>query len=194
VFCLLAIFSLGASLDRSGNSLDTKISEARSKNIPATLAKAAHKRALQTLKSAEQSAMSECASGRGRLCRDRETEVKLAREQVLLTETKLASAGSAKSVNSMATRIAKLVSVDAEKVNTYFPLALPFGLWLGGIVFIGVGFAPGATPKEQEPAKDLPLEYKIKLFIEENKASQKEAAEHFGISPSTVSRRLRVVR
>lgn len=196
VFIALAIFSLGASLDCAGSGLDNKVASVKSQNLPAQLARDAHKRALKALSEAQERANTECATGRKTKCADRESELSEARKQVSEAEKALLQTGGApKAESAMASRIASIVpGLSEETVLTYYPLALPIGLWLAGIVFIGVGFAPPAPEKRKQEKPDLPFEVKVMVFMEENKVTQKEAAEHFGVSPATLSRKLKPLK
>jgi predicted DNA-binding protein (UPF0251 family) len=196
VFVCFAIFSLGASLDCAGAGLDNKVAEAKSKNLPAQLANDAHKRALKALSEAQERANTECATGRKTKCADREAELSEARKQVSEAEKALLQTGGVpKAESAMASRVEYIApTIKQETVLLVHPLTLAIGLWVAGIAFIGVGFAPPAPEKRKEIKPDLPFEVKVMVFMEENKVTQKEAAEHFGVSPATLSRKLKPLK
>lgn len=208
MFKCFAVFSLGASLDRVASDLDSKVQNTKSRNLPAQLAMKAYNKAEKTFEEAEQAKIQECATGFGTKCRSRIKLLEQAKKAFQEAESKVKAFGSVQQHKSaMAARIAKMTSLNEDIVLMYFPFALPFGIWLGSIVFIGIGLTrypetivKTETKKPQKKVRqEIPRHVQIHNWICQQKTlgntpTQKQIAKHFNISTSTVSRDLKKPR
>jgi hypothetical protein len=127
-FALAVSFSLIASITRSGGYRDTLVADVERGNISARLAEDAY-----AIAAANRSA--ECASGRGRKCREAETQLSQARSALRL-------AAPIRAADPAAVRLATLLGVSEAAVALYSPMALPLGLELGGFIFLAIGLSP----------------------------------------------------
>jgi hypothetical protein len=116
------VFSLTASITRSGGYRDTQVGETERGNTTARLATEAY-----TIAVANRSA--ECASGRSPKCREAET--RLGQARIALTQ-----AAPIRSADPTAERLAALLGVSQTAVALYSPMALPLGLELGGFILL----------------------------------------------------------
>lgn len=123
-------------------------------------------------------------------------------------KTKPANLGAPKTSDPMAARLASIFTIPENWVQTAYPLSLPIGIWLVSVVFIGLAVNEFGVPwnmrkkpmkamKAMKPVrKELPLCLRIQewMYTQESldgrPPTQREAARHFKVSPSTVSRHL----
>ena len=199
VFLVVTAFSLFTSLERVALSLNQKTTGIQSENLGIQRAEAAYQDALQYRDKVRKDKAEECKSGLGSKCKAQGTLLKEA-EQKLLVATKNRPSKVLQSVDVGTDHLAQMLPfVDKWYIKTYRPALLPVGLLLGGIFVTAAGLnmitRGSQSAQKEEPAEALPIEYQIKLYLENNPgAKQKDAAEHFGMSTSTVSRKLQLVQ
>ena len=196
----LAVFSLGASLDRAGSSLDAKVTETKTDNMAYTLAQSDLKTAQADLSIASDYEAKERGTGCGPKCRAWKAKADDARVRVSDAKRRMLEAGAPKVENSMGVRVASLFpGITENAVSTYYPIALPFGIWLAGLVFTGIGFAPNRIKPTRITVENLPLGQQIRIWMDHEqernglRPTQTNAAKHFGVHKSTVSRHLKSV-
>jgi hypothetical protein len=153
-FALAVAFSLNSSIARSSGYASGKVASAEQANTRLQLAKDAY-----TAAQATQAA--ECTK-RGPKCR-------VAEDALTAERNALASGASVQSADPGAERLAAVLGIQPSTVQLYAPLLLPFGLELGGFIFLAAGFAPRrredkiATEPDAKPvAKTLPAVAKLK--------------------------------
>jgi hypothetical protein len=138
-FLLMAVYSIGASVDRIGSLRDGKTDSAKVDNGKARIARELYEVRKRT-------AESECTV-RGSKCREAER----LRDEALKA---LSEKPAERTVNSMAARIsAVLPFASVEQVELYYPLSLPIALQLGGFLMLAFGFAPEGTVAGQTRRK-----------------------------------------
>jgi len=139
VFFVLAVsFSLTASITRSGGHRDAAAASAESGAEKTRLAREAYQTAQETR-------AAECATGRGPKCRDAETALSESRKA-------LQAASPIMAADPAAERIAGALGISEAAVARYSPMALPFALELGGLVFLAIGLSPRRREKPAAPA------------------------------------------
>ncbi len=204
VFVLLAAFSLGASVYRAGEAYDAKLTATKSQNMPILIARKAMDEAKADWAAKDKAVEAELANGGcGPICRDKKAVAAEARARYELAKARAAELGAPKTADPMAHRLASIFSIPESWVQMAFPLSLPIGIWLASVVFIGLavnelGTSAPALKKEPNKAdrKELPLCLRIQDWLDTQerldgqRPTQKEAALHFRVSPSTVSRHL----
>ncbi len=133
-FLLMAVYSVGASVDRIGTVRDRKVDSAKVDNAKARAARELYEVRKRT-------AESECTV-RGSKCRKAEE----LRDEALKA---LSEKPAERTVDSMAARISAVMPfASVEEVELYYPLSLPIALQLGGFLMLAFGFAPGQTEPE----------------------------------------------
>jgi hypothetical protein len=138
-FLLMAVYSIGASVDRIGSLRDGKADSAKVDNGKVLAARELYEVRKRT-------AESECTV-RGSKCREAER----LRDEALKA---LSEKPAERTVNSMAARIsAVLPFASVEQVELYYPLSLPIALQLGGFLMLAFGFAPEGTELGQTRRK-----------------------------------------
>jgi hypothetical protein len=146
-FGLMAIYSVGASVDRIGSMRDKKVDLAKGDNAKARAAR-------ELYEARKRTAESECTV-RGSKCRKAEA----LRDEAL---KELSDKPVERTVDSMATRISAVIPfASVEQVELYYPLSLPIALQLGGFLMLAYGFMPkpieAAQPRRKKanrkPAK-----------------------------------------
>jgi len=199
VFASLAAFSLGASIYRAGEAYDQKLATTKSENVPRIIARRAMDEAKADWRAKDQTVQAEAAKGGcGRVCRAKKTLAKEARGRYELAKIKVAELGALKSTDPMASRLSSLLSVPEDLVQMLYPLTLPIGIWLASIAFIGAAVGEGGQhqPKKKPAPKELPLSLQFASYMDSQerldgrRPTQEEAARHFGVSRSTISRQL----
>jgi hypothetical protein len=131
LFLLMAVYSIGASVDRIGSLRDGKTDSAKVDNAKV---RTAH----ELYEVRKRTAESECIV-RGSKCREAER----LRDEALKA---LSEKPAERTVDSMAARIsAVLPFASVEQVELYYPLSLPIALQLGGFLMLAFGFAPEGT-------------------------------------------------
>ena len=126
----MAVYSVGASVDRIGTMRDQKTDGVKVDNGKTLTARLLYE-------DRKRSAESECTV-RGSKCREAER----LRDEAL---NKLSEKPVERQANSMAMRIsAVLPFASVEQVELYYPLSLPIALQLGGFLMLAYGFAPKA--------------------------------------------------
>ncbi len=201
VFMVFTTFSLFTSLERVALSLNQKTTGIQSENLVIQRAETAYRDALAYRDKVRKDKLNECASGLGSKCLAQGALLTEA-EQKLLVATKNRPDKVVQDDDVGTTNLAKMLPfIDKWYIKTYRPALLPIGLLLGGIFVTAAGMnilARGSRSAQEEDQKaeaELPLEYKIKLYFDNNpEASQAQAAEHFRVSKSTVSRKLKLVK
>ncbi len=105
------------------------------------------------------------------------------------------------SVDPLARRLAWLTGFPEKRIQLIYPLLLPLGIWLTSIGFTGAAFNECNREQDKsQPSDRQPLEKQIADWMAEQQKhigrypTQKEAAQYFGISESTVSRKLAEVK
>lgn len=154
-FFVMVCFSFSASIDRVATVRDDAIAEREATNAAHALALQALEDARQNLADSQSAAEAECATGIGRNCRTQRAEVNAARSRVDLAMAQLARAGAPKVEDPMASRLsAVLPFLTAEQIQIFQPLLLPFGLQIGGFLFIALGLQPNkVVPPVSKPRK-----------------------------------------
>lgn len=134
LFLLMAVYSIGASVDRIGSMRDRKVDSAKVDNQKARAARELYEVRKKTMES-------ECTV-RGTKCRKAEE----LRDEALKM---LSEKPGERTVDSMATRLsAVLPFASVEQVELYYPLSLPIALQLGGFLLLAFGLAPGKPVAE----------------------------------------------
>ncbi len=155
LFALMATYSLTASLDRVAGGKDTAVATVAGDNTRTTLAKEGYE-------TAQRAVTAECASGRGRKCRDAEAALAEAR--------KVYSAAPATRVEDSGTKriTAVLPFLSADNVRLYQPLILPVAFQLGAFLMLALGLsprgkepAPATQPEQQAKKKRKPRKRKL---------------------------------
>ncbi|GJM02864.1 MAG: hypothetical protein DHS20C08_13650 [Rhodomicrobium sp.] len=202
IFTALALFSLGASINRAGESYDRKVFHLQKDNH-------ARLQVLQLLKEAkldwirkDNAVQVELDKGGcGRVCKDKKTSVRQAERRLNLAQQSVRKLGPATSVDPLASRLAWLTGFPEKRIQLIYPLLLPIGIWLASIGFTGAAFNElNRLHHVSQPPDRQPLEKQISNWMAEQQEhigrypTQKEAAQHFGISESTVSRKLAEVK
>ena len=203
IFLSLAMFSLGASINRAGESYDRKIFHLETDNN-------ARLHALQDMKDAkldwlkkDQAVQDEINKGGcGRVCKDKKANAQEAYFHLQRTKEVVTNLGALTSTDPLAVRLSFLFGFQVNWIQICYPLLLPIGIWLASIGFTGAAFnACHHIPNDSNQFLDnVPLEKKISKWMEQQKnergyyPTQKEAAQLFGISESTVSRKLAEVK
>lgn len=199
IFLSLATFSLGASINRAGESYDLKILHLEKENN-------IRKQAMQFMKEAKQdwnkkdlAVQAELNKGGcGRLCLDKKTTAQEAYRRLQEAKERIRKQGPTTSVEPLARRMASVFAISEKWIQLVYPLFLPVGIWLASIGFTGAAlntFNP-SKPNKSDIIDQLPLERQITDWMAQQKKligrlpTQKEAAQYFGISESTVSRKL----
>lgn len=199
IFLTLALFSLGASINRASESYDRKIFHLETDNN-------ARLQALQDMKEAklewvrkDQAVQDELNKGGcGRVCKDKKANAKETYFRLEKAKEHVINLGPSRSTDPLAERLSVLFGFQVNWIQLCYPLFLPIGVWLASIGFTGAAFnelsqIPHNTSQILE---DLPLEKRISDWMTQQKRengrfpTQKEAAQKFGISESTVSRKL----
>lgn len=127
-FALAVMFSLCASIARSGGHHDTEVARNEAVNMKAKLA-------LENYENAKAVKEAECLGKRGPRCRAADARLETARMALaLLPAPRIADPG--------AERIAHMVGVSEANVALYSPLALPLAMELGGFILLATGLAP----------------------------------------------------
>lgn len=198
IFIALALFSLGASINRAGESYDHKIFQIKKDNH-------ARLQALQFLKDAkldwirkDQAVQAELNKGGcGRLCNDKKATAQKAEKRLERVKQRVRALGPATSVDPLARRIALLTGMPEKHIQLIYPLLLPIVIWLASIGFTGAAFNQiNWVQDKPQQRNNLPIEKRIADWMVQQQRqigrypTQKEAAQHFGISESTVSRKL----
>lgn len=143
-FALMAGFSFTASTARVGGKHDGEVNAAQNDNVRAELATEAYAAAKEVAKS-------ECGKLRGTACRKAEKRLDEAR-------VTLEKAPARKEEDSMAKRIAAVLPVSEQQVQTFQPLLLPLAFQIGGFLFLALGLAPGKLEVEvwdTQPAQEV---------------------------------------
>ena len=141
IFLFLGLFSLGASINRAGESYDRKIFQFKKDNH-------ARLQALQFLKDAkldwirkDQAVQVELNKGGcGRLCTDKKSSAQDADKRLERAKQRVKELGPATSVDPLARRIALLTGMLEKHIQLIYPLLLPIGIWLASIGFTGAAF------------------------------------------------------
>lgn len=199
IFLSLAMFSLGASINRAGESYDRKIFHLETENN-------ARLQALQDMKEAkldwtrkDQAVQAELNKGGcGRLCKDKKTSAQKAYGRLQLAKERVRNLGPTIFVDPLARRIASLFGLTENWLQLMYPLLLPVGIWLASIGFTGAAFneLDHKSHKQTLQPHHQPLVKQIADWMAQQERhigrppTQKEAAQYFGISESTVSRKL----
>jgi len=198
IFLFLGLFSLGASINRAGESYDRKIFQIKKDNH-------ARLQSLQFLKDAkldwirkDQAVQVELNKGGcGRLCTDKKASAKDAEKRLERAKQRVKKLGPATSVDPLARRIALLTGMLEKHIQLIYPLLLPIGIWLASIGFTGAAFNQiNWVQDKPQQRNNLPIEKRIADWMVQQQRqigrypTQKEAAQYFGISESTVSRKL----
>lgn len=142
-FTLMAGFSFTASTARVGGKHDGEVNAAQSDNARAELATEAYT-------AAKKGAEAECGKLRGTACRKAEKRLDEARAA-------LQKAPARKEEDSMARRIAAVLPVTEQQVQTFQPLLLPLAFQIGGFLFLALGLSPGKLESErwnEQPAQE----------------------------------------
>ncbi len=209
VFASLAAFSLGASVYRAGEAYDAKLAATKSANLPIAIAERTVREAKTDWIAKDNAVQRELARGGcGRICRARKESADDARRLYAAAKMKLAKLGAPRTADPMAARLASVFTISQELIGVFYPLTLPVGIWLASVVFIGLavneicGRQIGrALPISERKVNvgadaDLPLGLRIRRWMDTQerldgrRPTQREAAQHFKVSPSTVSRHL----
>ena len=199
VFASLAAFSLGASINRAGEAYDRNIAATKSSNMPRLIAQQAMVDAKADWTAKDQVVQAEAANGGcGRICVAKKALAEEARQHYEAAKSKVAELGAARSADPMASRLAPLLRVPETWVQMVYPLMLPIGIWLASIAFIGIAADElnRTEPRSKKITKELPLSLQIATYMDKQerldgqRPTQEEAARHFGISRSTISRQL----
>ncbi len=202
IFLFLALFSLGASINRDFESYDRKIFHLEKDNH-------ARLQALQYLKEAkqdwfrkDQAVLAELNKGGcGRVCNDKTVRAQEAERRLQIAKERVRELGPTTTVDPLAYRIASLTGLPKDWIQLVYPLLLPLGIWLASIGFTGAAFNQINRVHDEIPSSyRKPLEKQIAEWMTEQQKhigrypTQKEAAQYFGISESTVSRKLAEVK
>jgi hypothetical protein len=191
-FLLMVSFSFTASVARVGGKHDGEVNAAEGSNAKAKLADEAYR-------DAKQGAAEACTDKtRGSTaCRKATTKLDKARSA-------LAEAPAPKTVDSMADRIAAVLPVTKQQVQTFQPLLLPLGLQIGGFILLALGLAPGKSesdawdelPVKEEPVKITTEAEAYRWLIgqihqapkRQLSKSGRAMAAQLGIPPSTLAK------
>jgi hypothetical protein len=75
-----------------------------------------------------------------------------ARVRLAAAEQAVKDAGAERALAAGLARIAKIIGLDAESVETWLPLLLPLALQAGALALLGWGFVPAASRASPVPA------------------------------------------
>jgi hypothetical protein len=190
-FIVMAGFAFTTSTARVGGKHDGEVAATQGDNTRAKLAADAYAAAQKVEKA-------ECEKGRTSRCRKAEKATAEAR-------TKLAAAPTEKTEDSMAVRVAAILPISADTVQTYQPLLLPTAFLLGGFLFLALGLAPRkrqpANRMDQEPEQPAPAEISSEAAAyqwmldrllaapgRQLTASGRELATMAGVAPATFAK------
>ena len=202
MFFALGAFSLGASIYRAGETYDAKLQNVANANKPILMAQQALDEAKARWRFIERDVQSEVSKGGcGRICRDKKVLALQARQNYETARKTLLTLGTAQSADPMAKRLSSVFNLDEKQIQIIYPLLLPIGIWLASIAFTGMALNEfemrGTSIQENDtPKEELPLSLQIANFMDQQeeldgkRPTQEEAAKHFGVSRSTISRRL----
>lgn len=202
IFLFLAMFSLGASINRAGESYDLRIFHLEKSNHARLQALQFMKEAKQDWIRKEQTVQAELNKGGcGRLCLDKKTTAQEAYRRLQDAKERVKELGPITSV-PLSRRIAILFTIPEKWIQLAYPLFLPVGVWLSSIGFTGAALneCNCPPPKISELPSHQPLETQISDWMFQQQKligrlpTQKEAAQYFGVSESTVSRKLAEVK
>ncbi len=198
IFLSLSMFSLGASINRAGESYDRKIFHNENDNHARLQAMQYLKEVKLDWKRKDQAVQVELNKGGcGRICKDKKVSTQEAERRLQIAKERVRKLGLGTAVDPLAYRLASLTSLSKDWIQLVYPLLLPVGIWLASIGFTGAAFNELNWVKEtSEPPDHQPLEIQIADWMVQRERqigrppTQKEAAQYFGISESTVSRKL----
>ncbi|MEM7620476.1 MAG: hypothetical protein AAF228_08425 [Pseudomonadota bacterium] len=223
VFASLAVFSLGASIYRAGEAYDQRYATIHAQNAKIYAAENAVSEAKADWQRKQQAVEQEIAQGGcGPVCRDKKTLANEAKQHYETAQSKRAVLGSIHTTDPMAARLASLFGLPVTLVQTIYPMMLPLGIWLASIVFIGLAvnelnvvrakpqesnanpvreITPEPPDQTPEPnLKPLLFSMQVQRFMQQQeqldgkRPTHAEAAHHFGVSRSTITRHLAKVK
>jgi|GEM_PF-7103866 len=200
IFMFLAMFSLGASFNRAGESYDLKIFHLKKDNYARLQAMQHLKEAKQNWIRKDQAVQAELNKGGcGRICKDKKVSAQEAERYLQVVKERVRELGGpTTTVDPLARRIALLTGLSQDWIQLVYPLLLPIGIWLASIGFTGAAFNELnlAQNKKHQPPEHQPMKKRIADWMAQQQKqigrlpTQKEAAQYFEISESTVSRKL----
>jgi hypothetical protein len=152
-FVLSVAFMVSGTLERTASAQEAQAAAARAANQGAVLARQALEAARAELAKAEAEAgAARNAGGCGMVCRSWEEAANAARVRLAAAEQAVKDAGAERAIAAGPSRIAKIIGVDTEAVETWLPLLLPLALQAGALALLGWGFVPAASRASPVPA------------------------------------------